>query len=610
MILSSFTPSPDSVMLASGLLLIPAEQSKVSDETPIFKPSRPLRPVGLKELSISKVSTSLWSPPKGIRSLTPATAAKVIKQEFVDYAHDLKNILLPFIHVDVQDQNSTALAQILQGLDCPLEPFYKRLNALSLPSETLYAQLFDLQNSVAKVTKEEIEGLVQGHFKILSELATNYETLLSSLPKEVKSKDLDGIRAELERGKSMSNESYEIAVPLTFSEHIESIRHSICRKCLNLNTSAASEGAAAVKENQEITLIIKTDPQLNGMFLSSIESNPTKFANKIKQIIVNLAGNASKYTTGDLIEINVKLRNVPGRQVGDLEISVSDNGVGFFRNFDGIESAEQANQKAKIILTGLNTQGDAASSSTGNGIGGSIVNNLVSWLKGELNVQTLYINPQGVKEGFPGANVSVTIPNVGNEEMFNKPLSIEEEGQTPLRRTPAEQLRNLQERSFEIIVVDDSAINTTVLEKVFNTKIAMGNPLLSIRKFNNKTPDPRSQGKFLDRGSALDSIIARIKELVEIKPVIMVLDGDLNNIPVGEDSRYSEGFNDLVIIQAISKVFNGYIGSRIKFVSYSADGQESFPLSPHHLKEQPYHARLGKPLNIEKLISVLGEVVN
>ena len=173
MILSSFTPSPDSVMLASGLLLIPAEQSKVSDETPIFKPSRPLLPVGLKELSISKVSTSLWSPPKGIRSLTPATAAKVIKQEFVDYAHDLKNILLPFIHVDVQDQNSTALAQILQGLDCPLEPFYKRLNALSLPSETLYAQLFDLQNSVAKVTKEEIEGLVQGHFKILSELATN-----------------------------------------------------------------------------------------------------------------------------------------------------------------------------------------------------------------------------------------------------------------------------------------------------------------------------------------------------------------------------------------------------------------------------------------------------
>jgi CheY-like chemotaxis protein len=152
---------------------------------------------------------------------------------------------------------------------------------------------------------------------------------------------------------------------------------------------------------------------------------------RLRQILINLVGNAVKFTESGEVIVNVECARTEGAMVS-VVITVSDTGIGI------------PSEKHATIFEPF-TQADASTTRRfgGTGLGLTISARLVELMGGTIRMES---------EAGRGTQVYVTLPFEIRPEL----LSPEVHGK----------LADLQ--GLEVLVVDDNATNRRILEEIFN----------------------------------------------------------------------------------------------------------------------------------------------
>jgi len=184
-------------------------------------------------------------------------------------------------------------------------------------------------------------------------------------------------------------------------------------------------------------------------------------ATRLTQILVNLIGNAIKFTQQGEINIAVYSKSRTDGKI-TLGFDITDSGI-------GIEK-----EKLAEVFERFNQGEDSTTRNYGGtGLGLSIVKNLIQLQNGDIKVRS---------EQGKGSTFIFFIPYDISEQQLNTPLSI-----------PANYYRDKSKKALRILVVDDNAINQSLMNHLllqwnidFNI---VSNGMEAVEKLGNKVYD-------------------------------------------------------------------------------------------------------------------------
>ena len=184
-------------------------------------------------------------------------------------------------------------------------------------------------------------------------------------------------------------------------------------------------------------------------------------ATRLTQILVNLIGNAIKFTQQGEINIAVYSKSRTDSKI-TLGFDITDSGI-------GIEK-----EKLAEVFERFNQGEDSTTRNYGGtGLGLSIVKNLIQLQNGDIKVRS---------EQGKGSTFIFFIPYDISEQQLNTPLSI-----------PANYYRDKSKKALRILVVDDNAINQSLMNHLllqwnidFNI---VSNGMEAVEKLGNKVYD-------------------------------------------------------------------------------------------------------------------------
>ncbi len=188
---------------------------------------------------------------------------------------------------------------------------------------------------------------------------------------------------------------------------------------------------------------------------------------KIRQVIVNLVGNALKFTREGIIEVKCDLvNNVEIDQHAQIRISVSDTGIG-------------VNKESHDRIFESFTQADATISKQygGSGLGLSIVKQVVRFLGSEIHI----VSPFQLQPNVGGN---------GTQFWFQLRLDISNEG---MEEAALDDHKGIHFNSSKILIVDDNELNrklATLMLKNTNCELSYAqNGLEAVLKLQAETFD-------------------------------------------------------------------------------------------------------------------------
>jgi len=194
----------------------------------------------------------------------------------------------------------------------------------------------------------------------------------------------------------------------------------------------------------EIKVIFQTEAEKKGLEII-LDVDPKTPPNlmldeiRLRQILINLVGNAIKFTHKGYIKLSARIDNDNKGGIFDLSISVEDTGTGI----------RQSNQK--MIFEAFQQQEvDAKNVTGGTGLGLTITKRLVEMMKGKVTLKSQVNKGSLFTVNFPGIKGSYSLPEI---------KSIEPEFDMALI-------------SFEpavILVVDDVALNRELIRAMLVT---------------------------------------------------------------------------------------------------------------------------------------------
>ena len=182
---------------------------------------------------------------------------------------------------------------------------------------------------------------------------------------------------------------------------------------------------------------------------------------RIRQIFLNLVGNALKFTEQGFIQLNINFENITENS-GKLEITVQDTGI-------GIPEDQQ-----EIIFDAFRQQsGQSNRKYEGTGLGLAITKKLVEKMNGTISVKSKV--SQGSVFIIEFANVNI-ITKADDDENTN------ENGQ-----------QNIKFGKAKVLIVDDVKTNIRTIEKLLEdhnlTFISADNGEIALEILNHHTPD-------------------------------------------------------------------------------------------------------------------------
>ncbi|MFH1050049.1 MAG: ATP-binding protein [bacterium] len=163
---------------------------------------------------------------------------------------------------------------------------------------------------------------------------------------------------------------------------------------------------------------------------------------RLRQILVNLTGNAIKFTDFGSVDINVKRKNGDGNNEIDILFEVKDTGIGI--PFDQQQLIFEAFQQQK---------GQKIKEYGGTGLGLSITKRLVEAMGGTISLKS--------KQG-KGSTFSVLLPNV---KISDKPAE-------QIIEMSDDETETIEFKSATLLLVDDNDLNRNlILEYFVNSNI-------------------------------------------------------------------------------------------------------------------------------------------
>ena len=255
-----------------------------------------------------------------------------------------------------------------------------------------------------------------------------------------------------------------------------------------------------------------------GPLPARVTGDPTR----LRQVLVNLLGNAIKFTEGG--EVVLTLRHDPGRG-GRLGVEVRDTGIGIA-------------PEARARLFGRFEQADASTTRRfgGTGLGLSICRQLVELMGGAIDV-----------ESAPGAG------SVFRFEIAAPPAAVED-------RAPAPDGAEHERPSFRVLVADDNAVNRRVAEGFLRR---LGHEVRCVS----------------DGAAAVEAVAAGGVDLVLMDVQMPVLDG----VAAARAIRALGGTSAAVPIVALTA--NAADGDRGTYLDAGMDGCLGKPMRQAELRE-------------------------
>jgi len=290
--------------------------------------------------------------------------------------------------------------------------------------QKLYLSEKKLKNAVA--IKENFMANMSHEIRTPMNAILGFTGLLEKEPLSSESKKyIQTIKQSGENLLNIINDILDLSKIEAGMMRIEAIPFSI--KKVTLNLYALFEGKANEKN---INLSIQTDPQLPEML--------TGDSMRLQQVLINLVGNALKFTEKGYVNLHVKNGEVKGNRV-NIIFTVEDSGTGIPK------------EKLPYIFNRFQ-QGDESINRHygGTGLGLSIVKELIQLQNGNIQVKSI---------AGRGTTFIFIIPY----EIYTKAaITLPDKG--IISSTPS------TAKKAKILVAEDNKINQQLLQILFNTR--------------------------------------------------------------------------------------------------------------------------------------------
>jgi signal transduction histidine kinase/ActR/RegA family two-component response regulator len=204
---------------------------------------------------------------------------------------------------------------------------------------------------------------------------------------------------------------------------------------------------------KNLELLVAFDPNLPAELLGD--------AGRLRQILINLIGNAIKFTEVGRVEVQVLVENLGNPDV-ELHLSVSDTGIGIPSN------------RRQIIFQPFRQAGKSTTSKYGGtGLGLAICSKLVELMGGRIWVDSV------LEEGS-------TFHFTARFQIVQEQADVEPDGTDGLRQMAAA-VNGQADRRLVILLAEDNAINqklaTRMLEKRGHAVTVVGNGAEAVRTY-------------------------------------------------------------------------------------------------------------------------------
>ena len=303
-------------------------------------------------------------------------------------------------------------------------------------------------------------------------------------------------------------------------------------------SSESSEGSRPMMLLRNIEVVIDADYRPHGYMVHADKG-------AYRRILLNLLGNALRYTLNGHIIIQIKLTPSETTGLEQLSVGVIDSGIGISKRFldDLFKPFSQEDEF-----------------STGTGLGLSIVKELVTKLHGTITVKSKknegstfiasypIICKEPAKKLFPGDGIARELRGV---KFHYRPLSNEDDATRTLRRTAISQLVNwfgmqLAEcHDADLMIIDERAEDMDDIEQALET---FNGPVLSLSStvvkyerglrgssHNLQSFVAKPLGP-LKLGDAVSQCLAQAKNLTRLTPGLASLYLDRPSSPTSEGS--------------------------------------------------------------------------
>jgi PAS domain S-box-containing protein len=302
---------------------------------------------------------------------------------------------------------------------------------------------------------------------------------------------LNMINDILDLSKIEASRMEVVTAPLNLSELMQDLQEMFRLKC----------------ENKSISLTIKLDPEVSLNVISD--------RGKLNQILINLIGNAVKFTNSGGVNVFAGLASPAKNGLQKVKFSISDSGIGIppedvEKVFEAFHQSKNSNQQ-------------------GTGLGLSITHKLVHLLKGEISVQSEL--------------------NVGTTFEVTLPLEISHETVQETKDVYNNVVRIVQPIPFTVLVADDVEHNRQVvrllLERIGAKVIEAENGQEAVELYSSESPDFIIMDIIMP---VMDGVkaMANIRELDKSKkvPIIALTASGFDD---KRDQLLKAGFDDYVL---------------------------------------------------------------